>query len=49
MRRGRHGILALAAIVMGTIILLALVLPGQVWWFLLAASLIGLGIWMLRC
>lgn len=49
MRKGRRCILALAAIVAGCVILLALVLPGQVWWFLLAAGLIGLGIWMMRC
>ena len=30
-------------------ILLALVLPAEFWWFFLAACLIGLGIWYLRC
>lgn len=42
-------ILALAAILMGVVILLSLVLPSQVWWFLLALGLIGLGLWLLRC
>lgn len=49
MRKGRRTVSALAAITAGIVILLALVLPGQVWWFLLAAGLIALGIWLLRC
>ena len=48
-RRGRCGLWGLAAIGLGLIILLALILPSEFWWFFLAAGLIGLGIWCLRC
>ena len=49
MRRGRCSRLGLLAVAGGLLILLALVLPAEFWWFFLAAGLIGLGIWMLRC
>ena len=49
MRRGHRPFLALAAILIGVIIVLYLLLPSQVWWFLLALGLIALGLWMLRC
>jgi len=48
-RRGRCGLWGFAAIGAGLFILLALVLPAEFWWFFLAAGLIGLGIWYLRC
>ena len=49
MRRGRSVLLGAAAICLGLFILLALVLPSQFWWFFLAAGLIALGVWVLRC
>ena len=49
MRRGRHCLLGMLAIVLGLIILLSLVLPSSFWWFALAAALIGFGLWFLRC
>ncbi|MBQ6403928.1 MAG: hypothetical protein IJI27_08485 [Oscillospiraceae bacterium] len=49
MRRRRLGFLPLAVIAAGTVILLYLLLPSQVWWFLLALGLIWFGLWMLRC
>ena len=49
LRRGRHCFWPVAAILAGTAILLALVLPSTFWWFLLADGLIAAGIWMLRC
>ncbi len=49
MRRGRSGLLGCAAIGLGVLILLAVVLPSEFWWFFLAAGLIGAGIWLLRC
>ena len=49
MRRGRCGLWGFAAIGGGVFILLALVLPAEFWWFFLAAGLIGLGVWVLRC
>ena len=48
-RRGRCGLWGFAAIGAGLFILLALVLPAEFWWFFLAAGLIGLGVWYLRC
>ncbi len=47
MRRRGNGC-GFAAIMAGCIIILALVLPCQVWWFLLAAALICFGIWYIR-
>lgn len=49
MRRRRPRFWALTAIALGLIIMLAVLLPGEFWWLLLAAALVGLGIWMLRC
>ncbi|MBO6040639.1 MAG: hypothetical protein J6P58_05470 [Oscillospiraceae bacterium] len=49
MRGGRRLLWGVTAIVLGLIILLALVLPSQFWWFALAALLIAAGLWMLRC
>lgn len=49
MHRGRRPFLALAAIGIGLVIVLYLLLPSQVWWFLFAAGLIAFGLWMLRC
>ena len=47
-RRGNRG-WALATILLGLIILLAVILPAEFWWLMLAAALVGGGIWMLRC
>ena len=49
MRRGHSFLIGFAAIGAGLFIMLALVLPSQFWWFFLAAGLIALGIWYLRC
>ena len=49
MRRGRCTGLGLIAIGVGLFILLALVLPSEFRWVLLAAGLIGAGIWYMRC
>ena len=43
--RGRGGNIGCGAMIAGVVIVLALILPGEVWWFLLAAALIGFGIW----
>ncbi len=48
MRRGRGGIWGCAAIAAGLMIILALILPTEFWWFLAAAALIALGIWYIR-
>ena len=47
MRGGRRLLWGVTAIVLGLIILLALVLPSQFWWFAFAALLIAAGLWML--
>lgn len=49
MHRWHRAYLAVAAILTGVVILLYLLLPSQVWWFLFALGMIGLGLWMLRC
>ena len=49
MRNGRHRSWGCAAIVAGLVIILSLVLPTQFWWFILAAALICLGFWYMRC
>ena len=49
MRKGRHGVWGLTAILAGIVIILALILPAAFWWFSLAALLIGFGVWLLRC
>ncbi len=38
-----------AAIGAGLVIILALILPAEVWWFLFAVALIAFGLWYLRC
>lgn len=35
-------------IIAGTLILLAMILPGQFWWYVLGVSLISFGIWYNR-
>lgn len=49
MRRGRRCVWGCAAVALGSVILLALILPSQVWWFLAGAGLIACGIWFIRC
>ena len=38
-----------AAVCVGTVILLALVLPAWFWWLVCGALLICGGVWLLRC
>ena len=38
-----------AAIAAGILIILALILPAEFWWFSIAIALICGGIWYLRC
>lgn len=49
MRRNRRFIWAVACIALGLLIILGVLLPGVFWWLLLAAGLLALGIWLLRC
>ncbi len=49
MYRGRRCVLAMAAIALGLLILMGVLLPGVFWWLLLAVGLLGIGIWLLRC
>ena len=49
MHKGPFSLFATIAIVSGIIIILVLILPTQFWWFILAAGLICLGIWIRRC
>ena len=50
MRGGRRGCnWGWIAILMGIVIILALILPTEFWWFMLAAALIAAGIWYMRC
>lgn len=46
--RRRGGMCGFAAIMAGCVIILVLILPSQVWWFLLAAALICFGLWYIR-
>ena len=48
MRGGRRIVWGVTAIALGIVIVLALVLPSEVWWFALAALLIAAGFWLLR-
>ena len=48
MRKGNHSIWGCVAIIAGVVIILSLVLPTEFGWFILAAALIGLGIWFIR-
>ena len=49
MRRGRRCLWGLAAIILGLVSMLSLLLPSSFWWFLAAAILIGVGLWHMRC
>lgn len=49
MRGGGRGVIGYAAIAVGIVIILSLILPVNFWWFALAAILIALGIWYIRC
>ena len=44
----KPSLLAAVAIALGVLILMAKLLPPGFWWFLVAAGLIALGIWLLR-
>ena len=48
MRKGRNNIWGFVAIIKGVVIFLALILPTEFWWFILAVVLIGAGIWFIR-
>lgn len=48
MRKGRHNICAMAAILAGFLIMLSQLLPKQFWWLMLAFALIAFGVWRLR-
>lgn len=48
MHKWHRGGCGLAAIAAGVIIILAIVLPAQFWWFMLAAGLICFGVWLNR-
>lgn len=48
-RRGRQWGIGRLCIIAGTLILLAMILPEQFWWFVLGISLISLGIWYGHC
>lgn len=50
MRKGRRksSVWAWAAITAGLIVLLALILPGSFWWFMLGVALITLGLCLRR-
>lgn len=48
-RQGRRFITAISAIALGVLIVLGILLPDVFWWMLLAAGLIGFGLWLLRC
>lgn len=48
MRRGQHGLWGCVAICAGVIIMLALILPTDFWWFVLGVGLICGGIWYIR-
>jgi len=46
--RRRNARFGCAAVCAGIIIILALVLPAKVWWFMLAAALVYIGIWYIK-
>jgi len=48
-RRGKGYGIGKLFIIAGTMILLAMILPGQFWWFMLGVSLISFGIWYNNC
>ena len=49
MRRNGFYLWGMIAICAGLVIILSLVLPASFWWFVLAAALIGGGVWLIRC
>ena len=49
MRRNGFNLWGMISICAGLVIILSLVLPNSFWWFVLAAALIGGGIWLIRC
>lgn len=49
MRGGRNRVCGCISIGIGIVILLALILPTNFWWFFLGAALICGGIWFIRC
>ena len=46
--RRRGGAVGCGTMIAGVAIVLALILPEEVWWFLLAAALIGFGLWIIK-
>lgn len=48
MRKGHNNMWGCVAIIAGIVIFMSLVLPTEFWWFILAAVLIGAGIWFIR-
>ena len=48
-RRGKRYGIGKLFIIVGTMILLAMILPGQFWWFMLGVSFIAFGIWYNNC
>ena len=49
MRRNGLNTWGMIAICAGLVIILSIVLPKSFWWFVLAAALIGGGVWLIRC
>ena len=49
LRKGPCALFAVIAISSGVVIILSLILPTQFWWFMFAAALICLGVWLFRC
>ncbi len=49
LRKGPCALFAVIAIASGVVIILSLILPTQFWWFMFAAALICLGVWLFRC
>ncbi len=49
MHKGPFSMLATIAIIGGIVIILALILPTQFWWFALAVGLICFGVWIHKC
>ena len=49
MRRNSFNLWGIISICCGLVIILSLVLPTSFWWFVLAAALIGGGVWLIRC
>ena len=48
-RRGKGYGIGKLCIILGIMILLAMILPGKFWWFLLGVSFISFGIWYNNC